>query len=240
MSSRDRDAVLAALAGIVYLDWGEAARRCAELGVPMLEHASHRDVEAMHCRAERGGWEAILFRGTQFTSLHLRDIANNLGRPKAWAGPGLAHSGYAAQLERIRDYAAVWFDDCPDQVPLYVAGHSLGGALAGLFAAWATGTARARVAGLVTFGAPKTATAEAWRWLDVSYGGGGTIPHIAVYAIRGDFAPYWPPSFILTQPAEAVALDSPDRWTGPLRRHDVARYATALARLATQTETERT
>lgn len=229
---RDRDAVLAALSAIVYLDWSEAALRCAEIGVELAGIESHRDAEAMHVYAGGGRWAAIVFRGTEFTSFHLRDIANNLGWPRPWAGPGRAHSGYAAQLERIRDRAAEFFDDTENDVPLYVAGHSLGGALGGLFAAWATGTQRGRIAGLTTFGAPKAASAEAWSWLRRPGSGPGVGPRIAVYRIRGDFAPYWPPSLMLTQPAESTVLDSPDRWIGPVRRHDVDRYATAMARRA--------
>ena len=213
--------LMAGLSAAVYMDWPKARLRAAELGMPVVDTASHNDVEAMFCMNDQRA--SIDFRGTQFTSFHGRDIANNFGRPVLWAGPGRAHSGYATQLERIRDRAADWFEQVPSHIPLDIAGHSLGGSVAGLFAAWAVGARGGKIAGLYTFGAPKAATKSAWQWLHV----GEQVPVIEVYQMKADFAPWWPPSFSLTQPAEPIKLKSPDDWTGPLRRHDVDRYGRA-------------
>ncbi len=228
-------ALMAGLSAAVYMDWPKARLRAAELGMPVVDTVSHNDVEAMFCMGSTGPRHgpirdsaAIAFRGTQFTSLHYRDIANNFGRPVLWAGPGRAHSGYATQLERLRDRAADWFEDVPSHVPLYITGHSLGGSVAGLFAAWAVGARGGNIAGLYTFGAPKAATREAWAWLWFA----GHVPRIEVYQMKADFAPWWPPSFSLTQPAKPIKLKSPDDWTGPLRRHDVDRYERAIRLLA--------
>ena len=60
--------------------------------------------------------------------------------------------------------------------------------------------------------------------------GGGL--HLGIYRVGGDIAPYWPPIPKLTQPAPAVVLASPNRWIGPLRRHDVDRYGIAMRRHA--------
>lgn len=226
-------ALLAALSRAVYFDWPKAEQAVAVMGVPMIEHASHRDAECMLVMAEDGSFAAIVFRGTEFTDRHYRDIWNNAGRPQAWAGAGLVHSGYLAQLERIRDRAAAWFEKVPSSCPLYVAGHSMGGAVGGLFAAWAIGVRGGKLAGLATFGAPKAGSARAWAPLrqaarrDTARG----LPDgfdLGIYRIRYGFAPYWPPSLKLTQPAEAVVLPSPNRWLGPIRRHDVDNYVEAV------------
>ncbi len=228
------DALLVDLSRSVYLDWPRAERAAAFIGVPMLEHASHRDAECMLVKAEDDSFAAIVFRGTEFTDRHYRDIWNNPGRPQAWSGAGLVHSGYLAQLERIRDRAAAWFEEIPSATPLDVAGHSMGGAVGGLFAAWAIGVRGGKLAGLATFGAPKAGDAKAWAPLrEAVTSSAGAAPgsgfDISIYRIRYGFAPYWPPSFRLTQPAPAVVLpSSPDRWRGPIGRHDVSNYVKAV------------
>src|SRR5690606_26853984 len=123
----------------------------------------HAGTQAALCRADDGSAAALVFRGTEATRWRLLDILANVkvvGRP--WAGDGWAHRGYADALSRLSYPARRMADGVSSAIPLFVTGHSMGGALATLYAAWVTADHLDghRMAGLITFGAPKAATGE--------------------------------------------------------------------------------
>ena len=157
---------------------------------------------------------ALVFRGTEATRFNLADIWSNVGWPRAWQGKGKAHSGYADAFADIAWHAHDLIQYVAPDQPLYVTGHSMGGALATLYASWA----KHRLDGLVTFGAPKAVDARA---------AANIRTPIRRYVLPMDFAPSWPP-VILTHPAPETRLPSTHWWPGPLSRHGVGQYLDAF------------
>lgn len=247
------DLTLARLAKAVYEAPDECARQAAELGYNLLGPLiSQADADCGLFRAKSGSPAVLAFRGTQAGKWweHPRDMVNNFGFLRPWSGSGRVHGGYWAQHVRIRDRAQTAWEAIPGAIPLIVTGHSLGGSLAHLFGAWACGPGRGQIARLVTFGAPRAATREAWRPFtstrvstrvstrtkncsknnDVHSTGVSTNVDVRVYQVAGDFAPAWPyyAPFRLCQPAEPIRLKSPKWWYEPLRRHWIESYIKAL------------
>jgi triacylglycerol lipase len=87
-------------------------------------------------------------------------------RTKMDPAPGAYHRGFVKALDEVfwQIYSKVQFNHTK---PLYVTGHSLGGALAVMFAArlQAMDTPH-NLVGVVTYGAPRVANIKAARWID--------------------------------------------------------------------------
>jgi len=213
---------LARLSAWIYAPAAEFRRRVAGEGWEVIAWHDHAGTQAaLVCT---GDWCALVFRGTQVTGGRWRqrviDAATNLRVwPGLWQGPGRAHSGYSRALSWVSWPAREMAENVPSDMPLYVTGHSLGGVLASLYAAWVTagGADAHRIAGLVTFGAPRGAASSA-------YAGLAERAPIWRYAVCGDFAPHWPPVPGYAHPGEAIRLRARRWWHGPLRRHDVNGY----------------
>jgi pimeloyl-ACP methyl ester carboxylesterase len=216
---------LAVLSALIYLgDWNQVAHRVAALGGSLIAWRDHADAQAMFVMGGtvQGGDQcaAFVFRGTEASRARWRDLTDNLGTARRWSGAGRAHSGYLTGLERTRDAARAWAEKLPSAVPLYVTGHSMGGAIATLFASWYYREhPDDHLAGLVTFGAPKALDGEAAARI--------ACP-IHRYAVPLDFAQVWPPSWRLVHPAPAIALRSALRWPGPVSRHSIENYVASL------------
>lgn len=196
-------------------------------GGRVLRWVDHRGTQVAHVSFP--DWEAIIFRGTEVTGdagvrEKVRDFRFNLRQwPTAWSGEGKVHSGYLAALGRVRYQAGAMLEHAHDGAPLYISGHSLGGALATL---WAATVAHHRLDGaplrLVTFGAPKVATREAFEPL-LSLPGA----QILRFTVSGDLAPIWPLSLSLAHPAPSIDLDPPGFFWS---RHAPETYEAAIAR----------
>ena len=202
------------LAALIYKDWDVCEAEAALLGFDGFEYWDHADTQAM--LVQNDSEAALVFRGTEARKARWRDLVSNFGYPVVWAGEGRVHSGYLHHFNRIRDEVLGVAEDLT--VPLHLVGHSMGGCLATLFAAWAPITP----ARLWTFGAPKA--------LDLKATAAIHCP-ISRYVNARDFAPHWPPVPGLIHPARAIEIDS-GGWPGPVTRHGTGRYLAALERLS--------
>ncbi|MAE65558.1 MAG: hypothetical protein CMJ18_14910 [Phycisphaeraceae bacterium] len=98
------------------------------------------------CRIEK--FRALVFRGTD----SLGDWSTNLNAvPVDWPDGGRVHRGFLAALDRVWSEVVALLD--ASEGPLFIAGHSLGGALATLSAA------RLRPRAAYTFGSPRVGDA---------------------------------------------------------------------------------
>ena len=145
------DARCADLARLAYFDFAareaDLAAGLAGHGVRLAKTFTARwwfvDSEAYIAVAD-DGTAYVVFRGTQ----NFRDVLTDIAfRPVKWSRPGLVHWGFRKGWSIVERAIAEWFaKNQPSRI--LATGHSLGGALATLFAA------QYPAAELVTFGCP--------------------------------------------------------------------------------------
>lgn len=227
-------AALARISADVYQEPETFEARMAERGIALRKWWCRAGTQA--ALVECGQWAALVFRGTQLTSGHprerLRDWSVNLRiQTTRWSGPGRVHAGYLTALKRVRYEARDFAEAVSAGKPIYVTGHSLGGALASGYAAWVSYThvcdvTPHHVGGLVTFGAPRFGTAKAMQPLY------DEVP--VVRWVRGqDVAPTWVPWFRCPR-AGLERLPGGTAQPRAVRDHDAHGYADALAERAAQ------
>lgn len=96
-------------------------------------------------------WQALVFRGTDSRNDWFANAATRLVR-REWA-PGHVHEGFAGALDCVWD--SIDWSLLDRRLPLWLSGHSLGGAMATL-AAVRLAHEGVPVAGVYTFGAPRS------------------------------------------------------------------------------------
>ncbi|KAG2423277.1 hypothetical protein HXX76_015426 [Chlamydomonas incerta] len=118
-----------------------------------------RDTIFVSFRGTEGGWSRLVDGATDLSSAVLTDASQFFGG-NAWTGAGF----YLSFLANVRT-----FNDELDKFTgtstikkIWVTGHSLGGALATLFAAHVERNTRYYVQGVYTFGSPKVGDSD-WR-----------------------------------------------------------------------------
>ncbi len=215
------DQILVRLAALAYDDPRTVAsgRALETLGMELVgEPFDHAGSQGMLVRGR--DMAAMVFRGTEAKD-SVRDLLSNFGWPVRWVGPGRAHSGYVHHFSMIRYEARKRAELVPSDVPLYVAGHSMGGDMATPYAAWvgSGGPDDHKLHALVTFGSPKALSREACAAIGCE---------VRRFTNRHDFAPHWPPVLGLTHPEDSqIEVDS-GGWPGWVSRHATDRYVEAV------------
>jgi pimeloyl-ACP methyl ester carboxylesterase len=207
---------------------------------PFLARAGLREHRFFDAGSTQGalllgdGFAVLAFRGTA----DLRDWLTNVRvAPVTWPGGGRVHDGFARGLDQVwRDVEA---ELGALDVPAFVTGHSLGGALATLSAA------RHPFAAAYTFGAPRVGDEAFWRTQRtplfrvvndrdlvarvpprrLGYTHGGTLKHLASGAVHDV-----PPAADVKAAQRSLRGR---RWRdppGPLADHAPPRYSELLAR----------
>lgn len=205
----------AILSGLIYEEWSDVKIDLSDLQMEMVDEPF--DIGGSQGMIVLGRTHAYLvFRGTEANKAKIRDIISNFGFPRVWVGNGKVHSGYARHFAYIREPARALAERIPTHTPLIIIGHSMGGCLATMYASWVAsgGINDHKLAGVITYGAPKCLNDEA-------------ITNIACpvfrFTNRYDFAPYWPPIPGLGHPNNQVKINS-GGWPGPVSRHNISRY----------------
>jgi len=215
-----KSCVIARLSDLIYADWPAVHAGLVGLGMHMVgDPFDHKGTEGMLVWHNAEDWAAIIFRGTEASKGSLRDLWSNFGFAREWVGVGKAHSGYANYFAHIRHEARMRAQLVYSHVELYVGGHSMGGSLATLYASWVGmgGPDDHKLAGLVTYGCPKTLNQEAVDAIECP---------VHRYTNDYDFAPHWPPIWGLTHPEPRVQLNS-GGWIGGVTLHGTGNYVKA-------------
>jgi len=208
------------LSDLIYENWKEVHHRLGVLGFVMLgEPITHAGSECMLVRNANIAY--LVFRGTEASKGSLSDIFSNVGRPRSWAGQGLAHSGYDHHFAMIRAQARNRAEMVETATPLHIVGHSLGGVLATMYASWvgSGGPDDHKIMSLISFGAPKALSKAAVATIKAP---------THRYTNRYDFAPHWQPGFVLGHPEGQIMVNS-GGWAGPVSRHGSGKYIKGVA-----------
>jgi pimeloyl-ACP methyl ester carboxylesterase len=210
---------LARLSDIAYLDKEEGKAAAAELGFTTKKMWNNPPAQAWLW--VRDGVAVLAYRGTEASELNIRDLlSNSRFGDNPWTGPGKANAGYARQFEAIRPAAEGIINSVASEIPLIITGHSMGGAIATLTAAWLD-TKGWKAAGLVTFGAPKALTRNGLSAINME---------VVRVVNRYDFAPHWPALTNKRHPEGKLSVNS-GGWPGPVSRHAPSKYIEAVNQL---------
>lgn len=208
------------LSGLIYEDWDAVRAGLDRIGFEMLgEPFDIQGSQGMLVMNKRPGNDPeawIVFRGTEATKIVWSDLWSNIGWAIEWEGPGRIHLGYKRHFSYIRSPIREMAEKIPANIPLYITGHSLGGALATAYAAWINSGLPTdhKIRALYTYGSPKVLNAV----------GVNAIPFPIERIVNlFDFAPFHPMIPGLTHTRGKVLINS-GGWPGPVSRHSIDRY----------------
>ena len=186
-------ALLAKVAMLVYIDWDNDAKRA------VLEATLRRGRAVPFETLSAGGTDAVIvetdkfavvaFRGTSSRYDILTDLNIFVRRVKVENRDVRVHAGFYDAFQKIERQLHARLAAQNRDIPIYLTGHSLGGALALVAAAAFGGSDELgdRIAAVYTFGAPRVGGAE----FPVIV----KAPHYRVVN-RGDVVPLVPPNWL--------------------------------------------
>jgi triacylglycerol lipase len=139
---------MALLAQAAYMDRREGTLRYNELGYKTVKFF---DVEGAQCYVVSNKEEMVIcFRGTEPTELS--DLGADLNAfPDRGKVGGFVHNGFQNELEKVWNKVKAEVEKKPKKKPLYITGHSLGGAMATICAS----RLQKQVSCLYTYGSPR-------------------------------------------------------------------------------------
>jgi predicted lipase len=132
----------------------------------------------------------VAFRGTEAATPGDWEVDLRCTKTKLGGTAGRWHKGFAEALWQVQLHIESRIGFTNRTKPIYITGHSLGGALAVLHAALLRDEEH-RVQEIVTFGAPRVGNRPAAEWLERKYPG-----KIVQYEHAGDRVPHLPPTWM--------------------------------------------
>jgi len=153
---------LACLSKIAYLPKDEAEIKTEEMGATEFKWFENDDTQAFLCQID--GALILTYRGTE----SIGDWLTDLNMDKIEWPVGYCHSGFVEAFLDTWPKILSYIDD-NDYSPLWITGHSLGGALATLSASEII-LAGGQVEGLYTFGCPRVGDKEFCNFMDAKLG----------------------------------------------------------------------
>lgn len=202
-------------AALIYEDWAVVASALAGVGMDIMNIWMHADAEAMLIAPKDGTWAMLVFRGTQASEGHMTDIWTNVRVPRTtWSGAGKVHWGYDVAARKLWDRFRIELADL--EIPYYVTGHSLGGAVATITTGYIELSSDIpEPAGLITFGSPRAGNREFAESIRTAH---------ARFVHGWDIAPTWPPGGLFWHVGEKIKLETESVLPCPIGDHSIERY----------------
>ncbi len=141
--------VMAELSRIVYLDENDIKDQISTLGFSLVDKLISCDETDTQCIVVTNGvYDVVVFRGTK----GIEDILTDLNISKFKFANVVVHKGFSKAFLTVRDNLEFILKE--SDRPIFLAGHSLGGALANMACYFLSSDIKERFASCYTFGAP--------------------------------------------------------------------------------------
>ncbi len=180
------DLQLARLSDLVYLDGPQLNLELQTFLLSGQLRTVGEDTQYLYARGT--DYDVLICRGTESK---LADIRTNAQCPLIhWpeGSQSKAHQGFSTEADAILADLAEQQPQAGLERPLWITGHSLGGALAILLALQLSKTSGCKLAGVVTFGQPKVGDAQFSQAINAQL-----LPFYRRYVNQRDIVPKLPP-----------------------------------------------
>jgi hypothetical protein len=180
------DLQLARLSDLVYLDGPQLDLELQTFLLSGTLRSVGEDTQYLYARGAE--YDVLICRGTEGKLADIRTDAQCPLRPWPEGGNSKAHQGFSTQANVILADLKEQQPNAGLERPLWITGHSLGGALAVLLALQLSKISSIKLAGLVTFGQPKVGDAQLSQAITQQL-----LPFYRRYVNQRDIVPKLPP-----------------------------------------------
>jgi len=180
------DLQLARLSDLVYLDGPQLELELQSFLLSGTLRSVGEDTQYLYARGAE--YDVLICRGTEGKLADIRTDAQCPLRPWPAGGQSKAHQGFSTQADVILADLQIQQPQAGLERPLWITGHSLGGALAVLLALQLSKINGIKLAGLVTFGQPKVGDALLTQAITQQL-----LPFYRRYVNQRDIVPKLPP-----------------------------------------------
>lgn len=180
------DLQLARLSDLVYLDGPQLELELQSFLLSGKLRSVGEDTQYLYARGAE--YDVLICRGTEGKLADIRTDAQCPLRPWPEGGNSNAHQGFSTQANVILADLKAQQPNAGLERPLWITGHSLGGALAVLLALQLSKISGFKLAGLVTFGQPKVGDAQLSQAITQQL-----LPFYRRYVNQRDIVPKLPP-----------------------------------------------
>jgi pimeloyl-ACP methyl ester carboxylesterase len=180
------DLQLARLSDLVYLDGPQLELELQSFLLSGKLRSVGEDTQYLYARG--ADYDVLICRGTEGKLADIRTDAQCPLRPWPEGGNSNAHQGFSTQANVILADLKAQQPNAGLERPLWITGHSLGGALAVLLALQLSKISGFKLAGLVTFGQPKVGDAQLSQAITQQL-----LPFYRRYVNQRDIVPKLPP-----------------------------------------------